>query len=162
MQNTHTHTHRQKDALFIIGGWDAKLGSQDIPGKTASLTLEWKWSRAKTNRVLPREHSGHSKHTLPMTRWLYTWTSPNGQYGNQIDYILCSWRWRSSIQSPKTRPGAGCGSDHVLLISKFRIKLKKVRKTTRPSMYGLNQILYDYIVEVTNRLQWVYLVDRVP
>ena len=60
-----------------------------------------------------------------------TWTSPDGQYQNQINYILCRQRWRSSIQSAKTRPGADCGSDHELLIAKFRLKLKKVGKTTR-------------------------------
>ena len=64
-------------------------------------------------------------------RRLCTWTSLDGQHRNQIDYILCSQRWRSSIQSAKTRPGADCGSDHQLLIAKFRLKLKKVGKTTR-------------------------------
>ena len=53
-------------------------------------------------------------------RRLYTWTSPDGQHRNQIDYILCSQRWRSSMQSTKTRPGSDCGSDHELLITKFR------------------------------------------
>ena len=62
----------------------------------------------------------------------YTWTSPDGQHRIQIDYILCSQRWRSSIQSTKTRPGADCDSDHELLMAKFRLKLKKVGKTTRP------------------------------
>ena len=65
-------------------------------------------------------------------RRLYTWTSPDGQHRNQIDYILCSQRWRSSTQSTKTRRGADCGSDHELLIAKFRLKFKKVGKTTRP------------------------------
>ena len=65
-------------------------------------------------------------------RRLYTWTSPDGQHWNQIDSILCSRRWRSSIQSAKTRPEANCGSDHELLIATFRLKLKKVGKTTRP------------------------------
>ena len=68
-------------------------------------------------------------------RRLYTWTSPDGQHRNQIDYMLCSQRWRSSIQSTKTRPGADCGSDNELFIAKFRLKLKKVRKTTRPFRY---------------------------
>ena len=58
-------------------------------------------------------------------RRLYTWTSPEGQHQNQIDYILCSQRWRSSIQSATTRQGADCGSDHELLIAKFRLKLRK-------------------------------------
>ena len=86
-------------------------------------------------------------------RRLYTWTPPDGQHRNQIDYILCSLRWRSSIQSTKTRPGADCGSDHEVLIAKFRLKLKKVGKTTRPFRYDLNQIPYDYTVEVRNRFK---------
>ena len=86
-------------------------------------------------------------------RRLYTWTSPAGRYRNQIDYILCSQRWRSSIQSAKTRLGADCGSDHELLIAKFRLKLKKLGKTTRPFRYDLNQIPYDYTVEVRNRFK---------
>ena len=65
--------------------------------------------------------------------------------------IVFSQRRRSSIQSAKTRPGADCGSDHEDLIAKFRLKLKKVGKTTRSFRYGLNQIPYDYTVEVTNR-----------
>jgi endonuclease/exonuclease/phosphatase family metal-dependent hydrolase len=81
-------------------------------------------------------------------RRLYAWTSPDGQHRNQIDHILCSQRWRSSIQSAKTRIGADCGSDHEHLIAKFRVKLKKVGKTTRPFRYDLNQIPYDYIVVV--------------
>ena len=72
------------------------------------------------------------------------WSTPN-----QIDYILCSQRWRNSIESAKTTPGADCGSDHELFIGKFRLKLKKVGKTTRPFRYDLNQISYDYTVEVT-------------
>ena len=61
--------------------------------------------------------------------------SPNGQYQNQTDYILCSQRWRSCIQSAKTRPGADCGSDHQLLIAKLRLKLNRAGKTTRPARH---------------------------
>ena len=71
-------------------------------------------------------------------------------------------RWRSSIQSAKTRPGADCGSDHELLISKFRLKLKKVGKTTRPLRYDLNQIPYDYTVEVRTMFKELDLIDGVP
>ena len=63
------------------------------------------------------------------------------------------------MQSAKTRPGADCGSDHELLIAKFRLKLKKVRKTTRPFTYGLNQTLYDYTVEVTNTFKGLDLIE---
>ena len=95
-------------------------------------------------------------------RRLYTWTSPDGQQQNQIDYILWSQRRRSSLQSAKTRPGADCGSDHELLITKFRLKLKKVGKTSRPSRYDLNQIPYDYTVEVRNRFKGIDLIDTMP
>ena len=73
-----------------------------------------------------------------------------------------SQRWRSSIQSAKTRLGGDCGSDHELLIVQFRLKLKKVGKTARPFRYDLNQIPYDYTVEVRNRFKGLDLIDRVP
>ena len=76
--------------------------------------------------------------------------------------ILCRQRWRSSIQSAKTRLGADCGSDHEFLIAKFRLKLKKVGETTTPIRYDLNQIPYDYTVEVTNIFKGLDPIDRVP
>ena len=79
-----------------------------------------------------------------------------------VSLICIALRWRSSIQSAKTRPGAECGSDHELLITKFRLKLKKVGKTARPFRYDLNQIPYDYRVEVRNRFKGLDLMDRVP
>ena len=84
----------------------------------------------------------------------------DGRHQNQIDYILSSQRCRSSIQSAKTRPGADGDSDHELLIAKFRHKLKKVGKTTRPFRYDLNQI--PYTVEVRKRYKGLDLIDRVP
>ena len=85
-------------------------------------------------------------------RRLYTWTSADGQYWNKIDYILCSQRWRSSTQSTETRLGAHCGSDHELLIAKFRLKLKKVGKTTRSFRYDLN--LKSLMI-----IQWKWEID---
>ena len=85
------------------------------------------------------------------------WSTPK-----LIDYVLYSQRWRSSIQSTKTRPGADCGSDHELLITKFRLKLVKVGKTTTPFKYDLHQIPYDYTVEARNRFKGLDLIDRVP
>ena len=84
------------------------------------------------------------------------------KHRNQTDYILCSQRWRSSIQSAKTRPGVDHGSDHELLIAKLGLTLKKVGKTTRPFRYDLNRNPYDYTVEVTNRFKGLDLIDRVP
>ena len=92
-------------------------------------------------------------------RRLYTWISPDGQHRNQVDYILCIQRWRSSIQSAKTRLGTDCGSDHEYLIAKFRLKLKKVETTTGPFGYDLNQIPYNYTVEVTNRFRGLDLIE---
>ena len=116
-------------------------------------------NKAKANRVLSREHTDQQTPFSNNTRQLYTWISPDGQYQNQIDYILCGRRWKSSIQSAKTRPAADCGSDHGLLLAKLRVKLKKVGKTTRLFRYDLNQILYDYTVEVTNRFKELHLIQ---
>ena len=76
--------------------------------------------------------------------------------------MLCSQRWRHSIQSAKTRPGAEYGSDHEFLIAKFRLTLKKVEKTTRSFRYTLNQIPYDYTVEVINIFKGLGLIHRMP
>ena len=76
-------------------------------------------------------------------RRLSTWTSPDGQYQNQTDFTFCSQRWRSSIQSAKTRLGVDWCSDHELLIAKFRVKLKETGKNIRSFSYDLNQIPYN-------------------
>ena len=115
----------------------------------------------KVDKLFPRERTGHRKHIFPQhKRRLYTWTSPDGQHRSQIDYILCSQRWRRSIQSAKTRLGADYCSDHEL-IAKIRLKLKKVGETTSPFKYDLHQILCDYTVEVTNRFKGFDVTDRV-
>ena len=118
------------------------------------------WSRAKAKRVLPREHTDHSKHPLPTTQEktlhmdFTRWLTPKSDW-----LYFCSQRWRSPIQAAKTRTVAGCGSDHELLISKFSLKLKKVGKTTRPFRHDLNQIPYDYTVEVRNRFKGLDLIE---
>ena len=153
-----------KDGLFIIGDWNAKLGSQETPGVTGKFGLGV-WNEAEQRLIeFCQENTLVIANTLfqQHKRRLYTWTSPDGQHRIQIDYILCSQRWRSSIQSAKTRPGADCGSDHEILIAKFRLKLKKVGKTTRPFRYDLNQISYDHTVEVANTFKRLDLIDRAP
>ena len=114
------------DVLFIIGDWNAKVGSQETTGVTGKFVLGI-WNEAGQRRIeFFQENTLVIANTLfqQHKRRLYTWTSPDGQHWNQIDYILCSQRWRSSIQSTKTRPGADYGLDHELLIAKFRLKLK--------------------------------------
>ena len=157
-------TNTPKDVLFIIGDWNEKEGSQETPEVTGKFGLG-AWNEAGQRLIeFCQENSLIIANTLfqQHKRRLYSWTSPDGQHWNQIYYILCSQRWRSSIQSAKTRPGADCGSDHELLIAKFRLKLKKVGITIRPFRYDLNQIPYDYTVEVRNRFKGLDLIDREP
>ena len=141
--------------VFIIGNWNAKVGSQGTPGVTGKFGLGVQNETGQRLIEFGQENALVIENTFfqQHKRKLYTWTSPGSQYQNQIDYILCSQRWRSSIQSAKTRPGADCGSDHVLLTTKFRLNLRKVGKITRPFRHDLNQIPYNYTVEVTNRFQ---------
>ena len=145
----------KKDVLFLIGDWNAKVGSQEAPGLTGKFGLGVQIETGqrlidfcqKNARVIAntlfQKHKGR----------LYTWTSADGQHRNQIDYILCSQRWRSSIQSAKIWLGANCGSDHEFLIGKFRLILKKVGKPTRTFRDDLNQIPYNRTVQVRNRFR---------
>ena len=115
--------HPPKDVLFIIGDWNAKVESQETPGvKFGKFGLGVQNEPGQRLREFCQENTLVIANTLfqQHKRRLYTLTSPDGQHRNQIDYILCSQRWRSSIQSAKTRLGADCGSDHELLIAKFR------------------------------------------
>ena len=154
----------KKDILFVIGDQNAKVGSQEIPGVTGKFGLGIRNEAGQRLIEFCQENALVIANTLfqQHKRRCYTWTSPDGQHRNHINYVFCSQRWRSSTQSAKTRPGADCGSDNELLISKFRLKLKKLGKTTRPFKYDLNQILYDYTVEVSNRFKGLDLIDRVP
>jgi len=113
----------------MTGDWDAKVGSQELPGITGKFSLRVQNEAVQRLTVLPREciviaNTVFQQHK----RQLDTWTSPDSQYQNQIDYILCSGRWRGSIQLAKTRLRVDGGSDHVLLIAKFRLKLKNIGK----------------------------------
>ena len=116
-----------KDVLFIIGDWNAKVGSQEIPGVTSKFGLGVQNEAEQRVIEFSQENTLVIANTLfqKHKRRLYTWTSPDGQYKNHIDYILCSQRWRSSIQPTKTRLGAVCGSDHEHLIAKFRLKASR-------------------------------------
>ena len=123
-------SHPSPEHLVVSMPWNAKVGRQETPGVTR------KFGHGVQNEAGQRLIDFCQENALVITntlfqqhkRILYTWTSPDGQHQNQIDYILCRQRWNNSIQSAKTRPGADCDSDHGLLIAKFRLKLKKVGK----------------------------------
>ena len=131
-----SRTKTQKRCPFIIGDWNAKVGSQEISGVTGKFGL------GLQNEVGQRLIEFCQENALVIVNTLFQQHKGrlymdiiDGQHWNQINYILCSQRWRSSIQSAKTRSEADCGSDYEILITKFRLKLKKVGKTTRPFRY---------------------------
>ena len=107
------------DVLFIIGDWKAKVGSQETPGVIGKFGLRIRNEAGQRLIKFCQENALVIANTLfqPHKRRLYMWTSPDGQHRNQIDYILCSQRWRSSIQSTKTRPGADCAQIMNFLLS---------------------------------------------
>jgi len=120
----------KKDVLFILGDWNAKVGSQETPGLTGKFGLGVQ-NEAGQRLIEICQENALVIANIPFQqhkRRLYTWTSPDGRHQNQIVYILCSQRWRSSIQSAQTRLGADCGSNHELLIAKFRLKWRRWRK----------------------------------
>ena len=133
----------------------------DIPGVTGKFGLGVQNEPGQRLIEFCQENTMVTANTLfqQHKRRLYTWTSPDGQHQYQTDYILCSQRWRSSIQPAKTRQGADCGSDHELLIDKFILKLKKEGKSTRQFRYDLNQIPYHYTMEVRNRFNGLDLTE---
>ena len=98
----------KKDVLFIIGAWSTKVGSQETPGVTGKFGLGMRNEAGQRLIKFCQKNALVIANTLfqQHTRRLYTWTSPDGQHQNQIDYILCSQRWRSPIQLAKIRPGA--------------------------------------------------------
>ena len=109
----------KKDVLFIIGDWKAKVGSQETPGVRGKFGLGVQNEAGQRFIEFCQEKALAIADTLfqQHKRRLYTRTSPDGQHRNQTDYIICSQRWRSSIQPAKIRPGADCGSGHELLIA---------------------------------------------
>ena len=151
----------QKKGTFHHKELEYQSRKWQIPGVTG------KFGHGVQNEAKQRLSGFYQENTLFIAntcfqqhkRWLDIWTSPDGQYQNQVDYILCCQGWVNSIQCAKTRPGADCGSNHELLIAKFRLKWKKVGKTTRPFRYNLNWISYDYTVELTNRFKGLDLIE---
>ena len=128
-----SRTNTKTRCPFHNRGLECKVGSQEIPGVTGKFGLGVQNEAGQWLTEFCQENTLDIANTLfqQHKRRLNTRTSPDGQYRNQVAYIFCSQRWRSSIQSAKTRPGPDCGSDHELLIAKFRLKLTKVGKPTR-------------------------------
>ena len=155
-----SRTKAQKRCPFHHRGLECKSRkSRDTCYNRKIWPWSTKWSRTKANRVLPRESTGHSKHPLPTTQ-------EKTPYMDITRWSIPKSDWLYSLQSKietlytvsKNKTRAECDSDHEL-IAKFRLKLKKIEKTTRPFRYDLNQIPYDYTVEVRNRFQGFDLIE---
>ena len=140
----------KKEVLFIIGDWNAKIGSQETPWVTGKFCLEVQNEAGQRLIEFCQDNTLIIANTLfqQHKRRLYTWTSPDGQHRFRL-IIFFAAKGGEDIYSQQKQDD--CGSDHELLIAKFRLKFKKVGKTTRPFRYDLNQIPYDYTVEVRNR-----------
>ena len=112
----------KKDVLFIIGKWNAKIGSQEIPGVSGRFGPGLQNEAGQRLTEFCQENTLVRANTLfqQHKRRLYTWASPDGQHQNKTDYVLCSQRWRSSIRPAKARAGADCGSDYELLICQIQ------------------------------------------
>ena len=149
-----SRTNTQKRCPFPHRDWNAKVGSQEIPGVTGKFGLGVQNEAGQRLTEFCQENALVIPNALfqQHKKRLYTWISSDGQHRNQTDYILCSQRWRRSIQSAKIRPGADCGSDRELLIFKFRLKSKKAGKNNRSFRYDLNFNLFLNV----NMSVWIY------
>ena len=154
-----------KGDLVIIGGdMNAKVGECEASRATGKFGLGDRNEAGE--RLLEFCEANDMKimntYFKQPKRRLYTWTSPDGRHRNQIDYILCANRWRSSIQSTHTRPGADCGSDHEMLVAEVRTKLKKTKLKVMPARYDMDKISDRYRVDVANRFSALDLLMKEP
>ena len=158
-----TDTAKTRDVVVILGDFNAKIGkNEEENGNVSSFGLGERNERGDRLMDFALENDLIITNTTfkQHPRRLYTWTSPDGQLKNQIDYILVPARWRSSIQNVKTLPGADCGSDHELLSAKIRIKLRKLKKQKPVVRYDVSDISEQYRVEVANRFRALQLVEE--
>ncbi|KAG1680289.1 Craniofacial development protein 2 [Nymphon striatum] len=142
------------DVLYIMGDWNAKVGSTRDPGITGSWGLGDRNERGQRLVDFCKENSLIIANTMfkQPKRRLYTWTTPDQNYRNQIDYIICQNRWKSGLVTTKTLPGADCGTDHELLIAKIKIKLKKNdRLQKQEDRFDTEAIPLKYTIAVSNR-----------
>ena len=136
------------DIMYVIGDWNAKVGKQKTAGITGRFGLGTRNGRGDTMVDFCSRNSLVVMNTMfkQHARRLYTWKSPDKITRNQIDYILCTGRWKSSIKRVTTIPGADCGTDHNLLIAIVKIKLKQTNRNKTTPKYDLENIATKYTV----------------
>ena len=149
--------------LFIIGNWNAEVGSQEIPGVTGKFGLRVQNEAGQSLTVLLRECTGHSKHPLLTTQEKTLHMHITRWSNNKIRLIIFfAAKDGEALHSQQKQGRELTMAQFKFFTAKFRLNLKKVGKTTRPFRYYLNKIPNGYIVEVRNRFKELDLIDRVP
>ena len=156
LQDTIDNTAKG-DILVIIGDFNAKVG-QHKGGDGDSMGGHGLGKQNEAGERLVEFCEGNNMGIMNTwfqqpKRRLYTWTSPDGKYRNQIDYILINKRWKSTIRDVRTKPGADCGTDHELLVATLKIKLKKLKRGNRLTTYDCKNITHEYKIEIRNRFE---------
>ena len=152
------------DVLYVIGDWNAKVGQDKTNGTTGRFGLGERNERGDQLVEFCSRNDFQIMNTFFKlhARRLYTWRSPDQTTRNQIDYIICKTRWRSSVRRVTTLPGADCGTDHNLLIADVKIKLKRIKRAKQTLRYDVENIGLEFAVEVKNRFNGLQLADREP
>ena len=152
------------DIMYVIGDWNAKVGKQKTAVVTGGFGLGTRNERGDTMVDFCSRNSLVVMNIMfkQHARRLYTWKSPDKITRNQIDYILCTGQWKSSIKRVTTIHGADCGTDHNLLIAIVKIKLKQTKRYKTTPKYDLENIDTKYTVEVKNRFSILQVDDKNP
>ena len=154
----------KQDALILLGDWNAKVGKgreREVVGQYGLGNRNETGERLIDFCEYNSFYIVNTFYNQPNRR-LYTWTSPDGTYRNQIDYIIGRKRWKSSIVTAKTWPGADCGTDHELLMCKFRMKLKKNNQPMLLPRYDLENIPATFKDHVKNRFDALNWIGKEP
>ena len=150
------------DLRCVIGDWNAKAWQDERKGTTARFELGERNERGdQLSEFFSRNDLQIMNTVFKLhARRLYTWRSSDQSTRNQIDYIICKTRWRSSVRRLITLPGADCGTDHNLLIADVKIKLMRIKRAKQTPIYDVENIGLEFAVEVKNRFNGVQLVGR--
>lgn len=148
----------QSDRIIIMGDFNSKVGSIKDEMEKGIVGSHGLGERNESGEGLV-EFAITNNLTITNTmfkthkRRLYTWTSPDGETKNQIDYILTNRRWKTSVTAARTLPGADCGTDHELLMAEIKLRLKKIKIPPKPARYDLSMIHFNitYKLEIKNR-----------
>ncbi|XP_041107422.1 craniofacial development protein 2-like [Polyodon spathula] len=154
----------KKDIIYIMGDFNAKVGSHEEVNIIGRCGLGERNDAG--DHLVQFCHENHLRVSntwfIQPKRHLYTWTAPNGQHCNQIDYILCSRCWKSSVLAIKTFPSADYGSDHELLVATIKVKFCNIKKNAPPKRFDVSKVPVSYAVAVKNRFKLLGNANKQP